>query len=89
MPLSAILSFLMTTVDLVALTAGILGLLTGGISLLTLIFSVGRRVGNVETRLGTVESNEVDKVEFGKLTNKVDTLYQAYVLEALPKRDRE
>lgn len=43
----------------------------------------GYKLGIIDTRLKNLESNQIDKETYGGLTQRVDTLYQVYVVEKL------
>jgi hypothetical protein len=63
--------------------ASLIGAVSGVISLLGLIYMFGYKLGIIDTRLKNLESNQIDKETYGGLTQRVDTLYQVYVVEKL------
>ena len=64
----------------------IIGAATGVIAFLGVIYAFGWKFGHIHTKLQSIESKLIDPQEIGKITSKVDSLYQIYVLDALKKQ---
>lgn len=61
----------------------LIGAVTGVISILAVVYAFAWKFGNIETRLANIESNQIDQIEFGKLIERVDTLFKIYVIDTL------
>ena len=67
--------------------AAIIGAITGVISIFGIIYAYGFKFGSIETKLRNIEKNQINPIEFGKLSNQVETIYKVYVLDSLSKRE--
>jgi len=70
--------------------ASIVGSITGGVSILGLIYVLGWKFGSLETKITGIEDRlkTFDPIKLGELSNKVETLYQVYVLDALSQKGK-
>jgi hypothetical protein len=69
--------------------AALIGAGTGVLSVFGLIYVIGWKLGNIETRLGNVESNQIDKEGFGRLSQRVETMYDIYIVDQLRAKPRK
>jgi len=62
---------------------GAIGAVSGVVALFAWFLGAGRKIGQLEHKIESLESKLIDQTSWGALVNKVDTMYDIYVMEVL------